>query len=226
MLRINQLIGFGGRQAATPSVATLSYIDSTGSSFSSTITAPAAINAGDLLILVDSGRNTVATPAEVIPSGFTKFDEYVDAGLFYRVTWSYKIADGTEDGATLTGMLAIATISKICYQFRGNVSITGISQFSKVVQFTSSDPTAQVVTASGGAVPLIVLVYYNSTGNISPRTFSPAKDGEENDNNDTGVVSNAWLAYKIYNSSPADVTVDMDDEGDRNLIYSFYLQVT
>ncbi|HWE21758.1 MAG TPA: hypothetical protein VG758_32045 [Hyphomicrobiaceae bacterium] len=49
--------------------------------------------------------------------------------------------------------------------------------------------------------------------------MTPAKDGEIN------VVLgalNAYLAYKIYNSSPVNVTVDMDDEG-TNELYSCYV---
>ena len=49
--------------------------------------------------------------------------------------------------------------------------------------------------------------------------MSPAKDGE---------VANGttpYLAYKVYNSSPANVSVDMDDEGDGNTLQSCYIEV-
>jgi hypothetical protein len=32
-----------------------------------------------------------------------------------------------------------------------------------------------------------------------------------------------WLAYKIYNSAPANVVIDMDDEGDDQMIHGAYM---
>jgi hypothetical protein len=47
--------------------------------------------------------------------------------------------------------------------------------------------------------------------------MSPAKDGEATSGSD------CYLAWKIYDASPADVTADMDDEGTVNALASGYL---
>jgi len=93
-------------------------------------------------------------------------------------------------------------------------------------EFTSGNPAAQTVNASGGAPPLIVLGCYVAAINaVNPRTFNPAKDGEIQATAVDG-PEDLWLAYKIYNSSPADVAIDMDDEGLFNALVSCYIQCT
>lgn len=77
-----------------------------------------------------------------------------------------------------------------------------------------------MVGSSGGVSPLIVVASYRTTFNsVDPRSMSPAKDGE---------ISSGqfWLAYKIYSSGPADVTVDMEQDGapfGTNTLASCYL---
>ncbi|HYM98203.1 MAG TPA: hypothetical protein VET25_00545 [Aestuariivirgaceae bacterium] len=91
----------------------------------------------------------------------------------------------------------------------------------------TGNPAAQTVTASGGVAPLVVLGAYGARGFIDPRTFtvggSPAKDGEVH--NEPGGFSNIVFAWKIYNASPADVVVDMDDEIEANYLQSFYIEM-
>ena len=88
-------------------------------------------------------------------------------------------------------------------------------------QSTDGNPTAHTVGASAGPAPLIVLgCYETGSGSIDPRTFSPAKDGE--------ITSSQfhYLAYKIHNSAPADVSIDMDDEGIAATLHTMYLACT
>jgi hypothetical protein len=107
---------------------------------------------------------------------------------------------------------------KALYVFRGNAPITMASALSIASTFIAEDPAPQVVSASGGVVPLIVLCGYRGALDVDPRSFTPSKDGEINP------TTTVYLAYKIYNSSPADVTVDMDDEGNGNALVSCYIQ--
>jgi hypothetical protein len=62
-----------------------------------------------------------------------------------------------------------------------------------------------------------VLAAYQASAAVDPRNFFPAKDGEITFN------GQQYLAYKIYNRFPENVTVDTDDNGDRNSLQSFYL---
>ena len=111
------------------------------------------------------------------------------------------------------------TSAKILLVFRPDAPITTAAH-ADPDQFTGNGiPAAQTVTASGGTPPLIVFGAYSSSGTINPRTMSPAKNGE---------VANGttrYIAWKIYNSSPANVSVDMDDEGDGNTLQSCYIEV-
>ena len=189
----------------------------------STITAPADIVAGDLLVLWDvSSNGSGAAAADVVPTGFTRISADTLTVNFMRGVLSYKISDGSEASATITGMDGTASDQKQLYVFRGNVPITDHVVSTPNQQATTGNPAAQTVVASAGVAPLVVLGSYGSSGAVDPRNFTvaavEAKDGEIN------ASTLAYLAYKIYNTSPADVVVDMADEGS-NLLASCYIEV-
>ena len=231
MLHLNQLIGFGAASGGGPatSLTTLTQKSSATSINSANITAPSDIAAGDLLVLVDSVWVTGGLPpASSKPSGFTQITTVTQGGSSNtRVTTSYKVANGSEASATLTGMTGTGGQGKVLLVFSGNIAISSIVTGDIDQAITDSDPAAQTITASGGTPPLIVFAAYTSSHSIDPRTFtvsgSSAKDGEVEA---SGTQMDVWLAWKIYNSSPADVVADMDDEGFDNGVETFYLQAT
>lgn len=187
-----------------------------------TITAPANINAGDIIVLEDRATNISTIPTSVVPTGFTSISNlgWTAASVGIRSVLSYKVADGTEGGSTITGMSGNANTQKMLYVFRPNRAPSSVSVGSMHEEYTESAPADQVVTTGSSDVPAIVLAAYGSSGTISPRGFTPAKDGEINSG------TSAYLAYKIYNGSPADVTISMEDEGSRNSVQSCYLLVS
>lgn len=192
----------------------LSFVTSTTSSGQS-VTGPAAIQAGDLLILVDLSVNSPLLGSSV-PSGFTEINT-VDDRFNVRITNSYKIADGAEASASIVGMPGSIEAGKILLVFRGDEDIADVIVGFTAQEATGGDPSLQTVTSGSGTPPLIVGAVYWSNNAISPRTFSPAADGEI-------PQSSKFLAkYKIYNSSPADVSVDMGDHG-FNILMSFYVE--
>ena len=140
------------------------------------------------------------------PTGFTSV-----VGPGPRI--AYKISDGTETSLSDPGILIV---------FRGNTSISTVADFDGDFENTAGNPSSQTITSGSGIAPLLVLGAFLSDGTVNPRTFSPAKDGEVNG---TTGVGDSWLAYKIYNSSPSDVTIDMDDEGSDQWLISIYLQL-
>lgn len=203
--------------AAAGGVTTLSQPSGeTATSTAQTITGPSGIQAGDLLVLLDRATNVIGTPATVVPSGFTSIVNTTSANV--RQIASYKIADGTEASASLTGMNGDVINAKALYVFRGNVAISAVNVSTPNSEATDGNPASQSVTASGGTPPLIVLGCYGSSGAVDPRTFSTTKDGEINPS------TALYLAYKIYNVSPADTSIDMDDEGVNNILQSFYIE--
>lgn len=215
MFKVNQLVGFGGSRS-------LKSITQQGSASSqlSTVTAPAGIQAGDLLALLDIALDG-SSPTTVVPTGFTSINNVNanDGTTFIRQILSYKKAIGTEGGSTITGMTGSFGTAKAIYVFRGNIPATVITPSTPNGQATSGTPTNQSVTASSGVSPLVVLGGYGSSGSIATRGFSPAKDGEINPN------SFFYLAYKIYNSSPLDTTISMADAG-VNAMQSVYVSMS
>jgi hypothetical protein len=201
-------------------MATISQVAS-ATSAATTVTGPASIIAGDLLVLLDMAFNATL-PASTVPSGFTIIWDQNDT-VSQRTIMSYKIATGAEASASLTGMAGSALVNKQLYVFRGDSAIAAVSVLDVDSQFTSGNPTAQTITSGSGVAPLVVLAGYSADTAINPRTFTvggvAAKDGELAH----GVL--AYLAYKIYNAAPANVVIDMDDEGGSNNLGGCYIQV-
>jgi hypothetical protein len=204
------------------STITLSQVAS-ATSTSATITGPAGITAGDLLVLWDTAASFASVPTVVVPTGFSSISNQ-NNGTNNRAILSAKIADGSEASASITGMNGDSANLKSLYVFRGSVPLTAFVANDVGQEITANNPSAQTCNASGGAVPLVVIGAYRSPGVIDPRTFtvggSDAKDGEINP------AATNYLAYKIYNSAPADVTIDMDDEGSINVLVSTYITVS
>jgi hypothetical protein len=191
MLMTNHLVGFGVGGGLTA----VSFFDSAQA------TLPANIVSGDLIILGTYGVSSVSGYEEIVVTN----DGSVDVGVFY------KISSGSDSSTSPTG----AFVSVV---FRGNAPIKNVSINDVGEQATNGNPTAQVITSGSGIVPLISFGSYSSLTAISPRSMTPAKDGEQGNSG-----SEQFLAWKIYNASPANVSVDMDDEGTSNVLQSFYL---
>lgn len=194
--------------------------DSSFSGMAATITAPDDIIAGDMLVMADFTFGAYSPPAAVTPAGWTNIINLA-VGTKSRGMVHYKLANGSEASSVITGMNgATGFTSKVIATFRGNIPATLLT-ISGVVnsQATTGDPTAQNVAASGGLPPLVVLGFYMASAAVDPRTMSPAKDGEvaPSDNGN-------WIAWKIYNTAPANVSVDMADEGE-NILGSTYIQM-
>lgn len=193
-------------------------------STSSTITAPADILEGDLLVI------SLYAQGETSP------------GIgFYSNALYCKLADGSEAsqsfsldpaigpagfsfiGSALGGDLSSPSAESrgIFLVFRPDEPAASFIVGTYSEEATAGDPSAQVIAASGGTAPLVVLGSYASTSAVDPRTMSAAKDGE------TAVTGNkSYLAWKIYNSAPADVTINMDDEGAMNLLQGVWIELT
>lgn len=189
---------------------------SSSTSSASTITVPNDVVAGDLLVLYDRAVNTSGTPTSVVPTGFSVILNNAHETV-RRTTVSYKIADGTEAGASLTGMDGTSSDNKILLVFSTN-GATAAAAYDIAFQATDGNPTAQVVNASGQTTPLVVLAFIRQV-TVTNQSFSPTEDG-------TIVSGQNTAYYKIYNSSPADVTVDCGDGGNSNALMSFYIQLS
>jgi hypothetical protein len=187
-------------------------------STAATINFPASIIAGDLIVLYDHALGGATPVASVTPSGFTVLTDLAAASLTRRHMVSYKLATGSESGA-LTGMNGASSNRKVMLVFRGDVAAQVLNVSVPNEEYTDNNPTPQVVDADAGTPPLVVLACFGGSTAIVGETFTPAEDGE---------VTSADLSivqYKIYDSAPADTTVDMADEGTGNFMQSFYVEM-
>lgn len=185
-------------------------------STSSTISAPSTIQNGDLLVLYDSALST-GTPTAVTPTGFTTILNQSPIST-RRIICSYKIATNSDASATITGMSGNLNVAKILLVF-STKGIASASVFDVAFERSDGDPAAQTITSGSGKAPLVAIAFVrNQSNNYS---MTPTQDG---------VVENTGQGqfglYKIYNSSPEDVTVDTNDGGNNNLLMSFYIEIT
>lgn len=204
--------------AAARRVTSLSYLDS-ATSTATTITVPSGVQTGDVGILLDEALNfSGSPPSATVPSGWTSLVD--TAGTITRQIISAKVLSSSDAGTTLTGMDGAVGESKSLLVIRPNAPATAFAAYSTAGEITANNPAAQVVAASGGVAPLVVVAGYTSTGTLSGVSFSPSQDG---------TITNGTtqeLRYKFYSGSPADVTVDMADSGSINWMQSLYLQVS
>jgi hypothetical protein len=186
-----------------------------------TIALPAGSQAGDLAILFDRAANSSGSPTSAIPTGFTNLVE--DALNTQRVICSYGVLTSTDiSNGTLAGMSGTSSTRKTVLVFQPDNPIASIVASTPNHETTNANPAAQTVTAAGVATPLVVVAHYVAGSGATPisgDSFSPAADGSVSNSNNAQKV-----AYKVYNASAANVSIDMGDLGSTNCLQSFYLR--
>lgn len=149
-------------------------------STSTSLVAPMNIQAGDLLLYYNQTENTSAAAAST-PSGFTSIHAVSSSwvvqpnpeGYTFKARLSYKIADGTEAGATITGM-AISTFRNIPEQlilvYRSNRPVTSVS----LVNWSTS-ASSRTLPVTPNHAPLLAIACYAADNVIdeSKMSFSP-----------------------------------------------------
>lgn len=94
-------------------------------------------------------------PNLVTPSGFISIgNTTVSYFAFHRQNLSYKIADGSEAGATITGMSSGNGVKKALYVFTATNAISAVSVQSYNGIGTIVDPSPQSVTSGSGSPQL------------------------------------------------------------------------
>jgi len=206
--------------APKPAPAVPAFVKSVISSASTIATGTVAV--GDLLILIDYAISSSTTiPTTVVPSGYTSLANYgavTGSGASTRTIVSYRFSTVTTT-TTLTGMSDFGQ-RKTLLVFNGGGSSVVAFDFQNVSNV--ADPASITTTSGSGSVPLIVIANYqtNTSGTVTTPTFSPTEDGSITN---TGVQ---MVKYKIYTSSPSNVTTDSGDGGTYNVNGVGYLQIT
>lgn len=218
MLRVNALTGFGGGRRVT----SVSFVASAVSN-ANTITIPAGAQAGDFAILFDHAYNAGVSPSAVVPTDWTSWAAAtsLDAGADAATGQiSYKILVTGDPGTAITGMNDTSE-DKVMFVFRGNTTITTVTAAGKQTLMSAANPASITTTASAGVAPLVVCgVAACVSSTAAFVTESPAFDA-------TVATADADMiaGYKIYNTAPADHTIDMNDLGAINWQAATYVEI-
>lgn len=211
----------GGRLLTAGRAQAFTFVAS-ATSTGTTITIPATAQPGDLAVLFNAIGASSVTAA--VPTGFTSIiDTSLLGGLGgdNRSIASYKRLVTGEPNSVITGMTGgdagFRTMIMLVFRPIGRIAVVTIPAWTG--QATDGNPTLQTVVALGLPVPLIVfgLAWAFTAGTVAFSTASPAFDATV-----TLDGGSAYLivGYKIYNSAPADHSIDKNDDGSGNTLQS------
>jgi len=208
-----------------PAARTFTFVGScisNGTSLDFSALSAGSVSAGDILVYIDQAVNGATTiPTAVTPSGFTNQinTSFGALSLYGRGMLSLKKAAGGE--GVITGMND-TNMQKVGLVFRPSTSFTSIVANDIATELTAGNPASQNCDPSAETVATIVLgVAACDAATAAFSTASPAFDGT------VSVADSDMIAgYKIYNTSPAAHTIDMNDLNTSNWLASLYLTVS
>jgi len=172
---------------------------------------PATITAGALLMIV--GRAAVAGTIS-LPAGWTVVQDSSDAADDVSF-WSYRdtLADGTEDGTTVTVTHGNGKFAAISYSITGAEDpATRAPETSTVAVGTGSNPGPTTCTPTGGAKDYLWIAVGMADGeHTSPPATIPASYGSSVGAN-TGSAAAASTNARVY-SATRDLNAASEDPG-------------
>lgn len=203
----------------TPASVTWEFVgscQSTGTTLDFSSLSAGAIQANDIAIYIDYVADA-SPPAAGTPSGFSvRINTAGGSEPGARVMVSTKKLTGAE--ATVGGMAA-ADNNKIGLVFRPSRDFTTFTVSTPQDSgITDANPSAITVDPSAETLATVLLGFcatYQGTATFS--TASPPFDAEIN-LSDNDLRS----GYKIYNTSPASHSIDINDLGRGNWLAGFY----
>jgi hypothetical protein len=194
-----------------------------------TITIPAGVQSGDLLMFCDMAADSALRTVPAAPSGWTTIiDEASSAGSpstggAQRARVFVRVADGTESGTVLTGT-NWATVTgarrKMVVVFR--TSLSRIFSFvfgGYTFAYSTGVPASQTVTPPINYFPTITFGLFRGTSAFTA-TFSPSNDGSQN-----GGSNAAQLLWRLNNTNNPSVTLSAPDSGALTYVGGFFLEL-
>lgn len=188
------------------------------------ITGPSSVQAGDLAILFDAPSGSTV-PSEVVPSGFT-----VIANLTYDFTshngrhiLSYKIlASGDITGGimnSVTGMTGSTTSRKMIGVWRSTNPISSICILALQEEgVDNGNLTAQVIPSGAATQAALLLAHWRfANGQVSGNLTATGMTLT------AGSSTAQYVGYRIYNSSPANQTVDTTITSDTQMLQTLFI---
>lgn len=180
-----------------------------------TIVAPSGIQADDILVFSNYVLNY---SSGTVPSGFTGI-VLTEVNVVDHRT-SYKIADGTEGGTTITGMTGSDFACGLLV-FRPNFT-PSVSFATWNSEGTDGNPASQTVVSPTDKPVLVIYAAGSRTSVPSFSSESPAFDGTISVG-PTG--ASLLIGFSAYVTNAPSHTADVGDSGNRNTFHSGYLQL-
>lgn len=181
-------------------IPTLSF-NTSASSTSSTITIPAGAEIGDIAVLFDyAGNSNTTIPSTVVPSGWTSVsNQSSNTTAATRAIVSYKKLVSGDPGASITGMNGGFFNAKQILVFSPSSGISTVTVAGLAETIADAAPAAQSVAAQ--------TLNYVVIGCASNRAYAPSWTSTWYDAT-LAQSSRKEFGYKLFNSSPASVSMD------------------
>ncbi len=198
-----------------------------------TISLPTGAAAGDLAVLSYATKNTAsAAPGIGTPSGWSNGANIAQpSGVFVRHGMAYKVLNA---GDITAGSVTLAATGndfnrQRMHIFRPDsgyeISAITLSPADTANRYSAStgNPSALVLDGSSHSAPVVIVGFalQEAGDTVSFSTESPAFDATG-----TAGAANMLVGYKVYNSSPADLTIDIGDSGAYNILRGLVLALT
>jgi hypothetical protein len=184
-------------------------------------TVPGSAQAGDLAIFFDNADG--GSPVLATPSGWTTVTSSSVGTMVART--SYKVLDSGDIGSPVVGITVGSIRRPLLAIFRPDDDIESVSVGSVNQQGSGGSPSAQVVSASGQASPLLVIgCEFNFSGTGANMASSPSFDGTITETNTSPGNKGARLGWAIENGTPVNHTISATASFD-NILQSFYIRV-
>jgi len=192
-------------------ISSLTYLARTdsGNNSTATLSLPTNIQSGDLLIITEYGPDVttdISWGGNYGSQGFTKLADAEHAAVDQRI-W-YKIASGTESGATWSGQTGSNEIAA-CWHYRADVPIVsisakhfrGINDIDKPRTTVSVADGACLLFSSGGTRSTNAYTVTNdTTGMTTQNSLNSGGNGE--------AMAATWKFYADGDTRPSSVQFD------------------
>ena len=184
---------------------------------------PSGLSETDFIVYIEFTFNKGGSLSVAVPSGFTEWWSFDDTFGSVLVV-SYRILTSSLSSTQLNAAMSPDTsIGQGYFIYRADQIIGSLEASTPSTELTDANPSAQTILAGAASPPLVGFASYSNLSTataVSPRTMTPAKDGEI----DVTGSGDTYFARKLYNASPANISVDMDDEGDGNALGSGFIR--
>lgn len=207
----------------------LAFVAHSETSGATSLTLPTGAAVGDLILVYSmiANSDSSALPSDPSPTingvGLTAGSAntgtpggaYGVRSKFYR-----KVLDaGDISAGQVVSLGSDNSYRHIIVLLRPTLPITTVTEIDNSATITGGDPSARSTSnVASQTIPVFVFGFYGTNGSFSSaRTFTPTEDGTLSMSGGGAAANSA--KYKIYNVSPADVTIDWGDDGDRNVLH-------